>query len=187
MRLEEIMLKLSKFGVVCRTIENAFVVTLKFDKDWTVIEPEDKRVQCKLKNGTYYYAADISDGGSDAVFKAIDSTIAYNESIAKRKELLDIKVKELCRMFAEHEDLEELETLKFVFDKRKRKKNKQQATVSKENENTKENESVLEEETVYDPIDGLTETDEGMDEFINQMSGNSNEETIDKTTGEELC
>lgn len=124
MNIQDLMVKLSKYGVACRMVEDAFLITLKFDKDWVVIAPEDSRVQCKRRNDTYYYAAKLDNSGPEAVFKAIEATISYNESLSKRKKLLDVKIKELCKLFAEHEDLDELETLKFVLDKRRRKKHK---------------------------------------------------------------
>lgn len=176
--LQDIMVKLSKYGITCRTVEGAFVVTLKFDKDWTVIEPEDNRVQCRLKNGLFYYAAELNNGGSEAVFKAIDSTIAYNETLARRKELLEIKVKELCELFADH-DIEELETVRFTFDRRKRKKNKQTSSnvsvieqqISEEDEKT-DNTDISENTTEVNPDDA------GMDEFITKSLQNENKEEI---------
>lgn len=172
------LVKLSKYGITCRTVEGAFVVTLKFDKDWTVIEPEDERVQCRLKNGLFYYAAELNNGGSEAVFKAIDLTIAYNETLARRKELLEIKVKELCELFADH-DIEELETIRFTFDKRKRKKNKQTpSNISVIEQQISEEEERPDNADTFENTTEVNPDDAGMNEFITKSLQNENKEEV---------
>lgn len=120
MDLQDMLVKLAPYGVTCRTIDENLVVSLKFDENWSVIKPENDKVECKFHRGQYYYVAKLVDNGVDYIFNAIDETISYNETLAKKLVFFQKKVDELQQLVANH-TLEELEGLRFEFPIKKKK------------------------------------------------------------------
>lgn len=160
MMFEEMFIKLADYDVNCRTYEGHFLITLAFDPNWVVLEPEDQRVQCRAHNGRYVYCAPVADGGLDAIFKAVQETINYNEDAARKMELFQQKTEELSKIFIEN-DYEKLKDLTFTFAKRKK------ARVPKAEKEETRVEAVTEEKT-----------DEVKEEVPEQQSTVAESETV---------
>lgn len=126
MMMEEMFTKLAAYDINCRTYEGHFLVTLKFDDNWTVFEPTDERVQCRLYHDRYIYCAPVLDGGLDAIFKAIQDTVNYNEDAERKMELFQRKTEELSRIFIDN-PYEKLKDITFTFQKKPKKKRLQTA------------------------------------------------------------
>lgn len=127
MMIEEIFTKLADYDINCRTYEGHFLVTLKFDDNWTVFEPMDERVQCRAYHDRYIYCAPVADGGLDAIFKAIQDTVNYNEDAERKMELFQQKTEELSRIFIDN-PYEKLKDITFTFQKKPKKRRSQTAT-----------------------------------------------------------
>lgn len=167
MMSEEMFIKLADYDVTCRTYEGHFLVTLAFDPNWVVLEPEDQRVQCRAHNGRYVYCAPVADGGLDAIFKAVQETVSYNEDAARKMELFQQKTEELSKIFIEN-DYEKLKDLTFTFVRRKKarapkvekEENKVEAVVEGKTDEDKEEEAIEQPTVVKDESVNTTVAEE---------------------------
>lgn len=147
MTLQDRLVELSQYGVNFSIANGTFVITIKYDSGWDVIQPEEEGVECyRDDNNTdvYYYTAPISVN-IDKLFESIYTTINYNKDIEKKLELFKVKMKELQEVFAA-EDLETLKGLEFRF-KKKRGKPKKKDIKEKTTENTSDNVKKIDEAT----------------------------------------
>ena len=128
MSLEEIVIKLAPYNIACKTVEGYFLVSLTFDKDWQVVKPDNTNVECGIRKGICYYSTPISETGIQEIFDSINETIRYNENLAKKLELFEVKMKEMQDLFTD-EDIETLKTLTFKLKRPKKSVKKQDPQV----------------------------------------------------------
>ena len=154
MDLQEKLIELSGYGVTFNVANNNFVIKIKYDDNWSVIQPEGNDIafyRDEANNSVYYYVAPITVS-IDKLFSAIDETIEYNQELELKVKLFREKMTELQELFTK-ESLEVLKTLEFKVKKKRDKIKKSKQTeieeeVSEENEPVKdiEKEDTVEEE-----------------------------------------
>lgn len=123
MGLQEMIVRLSDYGVKFRSYNDTFVIEVQFDPDWTVIKPDSENIAfAKDDNipGMCYYMC-AKDSNLNDVFDAINNTIRHNEELKLKLDLFKKKVVELQDIFA-YEPYEKLETLEFTFREQQKKK-----------------------------------------------------------------
>lgn len=110
------------YGLGFDMLENTLVVHIKYPNKWKVMEPTEgsslKTFFDKPSGRQYYWIDDSSD--MDEILDSIDDTIEFNKDMEERMKLLKEKIEELHTLFSE-KDLEELNTLEFVFASKKKK------------------------------------------------------------------
>lgn len=131
MGLQEKLIELAPYKLGCRAEDGFYLVNITYEKNWSVVPPDNKRIECGGDGDVYYYCAPIDSVDLNEIFKCIDETIAYNKTLREKLDLFKIKVGEMQKMFAE----ENLETLKTLTFKVKRKK---QTIERKKDETNKE-------------------------------------------------
>lgn len=167
MDLQEKLIELSEYNVSFNVANGSFVIRIKYDDRWTVIQPDSKDISFyrdDSNDSVYYYVAPITVG-IDKMFSAIDETIEYNRELEIKVELFKQKMNELQEIFAQ-EPLEVLNTLEFKM-KKKRDKIKKSKQTEIEKEVSEENESVKDiekEDTVEEEKE--TEIDKKISELI---------------------
>lgn len=174
MSLEEIIIKLAPYNIVCKTVEGYFLVSLTFDKDWQIVKPDNINVECGIRKGICYYSTPISETGIQEIFDSINETILYNENLAKKLELFETKMKEMQDLFTD-EDIETLKTLTFKF-KRPKKTVKKQGPQIMENADPVDTPSTTDKETT-----GIQEIENSQQTF----SEDDTEEVLYKEISEE--
>lgn len=142
-RIESIGVYFSTFNVN----DGIIYILVNFPSNWIiegVVANEDVTI-APTNDGFYFYGN--LEIGTDAIFDAIETVIAYNKEIEKKKLLLAEKIKELEALFIA-EPVERLEKLTFIFDKKPKKprvevkqdetaepvKNNEENNVSEEND-----------------------------------------------------
>lgn len=170
MDLQEKLIELSEYNVSFNVANGSFVIRIKYDDRWTVIQPDSKDISFyrdDSNDSVYYYVAPITVG-IDKMFSAIDETIEYNRELEIKVELFKQKMNELQEIFAQ-EPLEVLNTLEF---KMKRKKEKQKKDKTNE---TKKEENVSEETERTEEMSGneeetskISEIDAKINEVLNK-------------------
>ena len=124
---------------------NIIYVRVQFPKGWGCSELTEYNYKVKTVNdeipGYFYFFADM-EVGFDKVFDAIEYNIKFNEEAQAKVNLLREKIEELKNIF-ENEDINTLKTLEFKIKKKapKKRKNVIEATVV-----TQENNSLTEED-----------------------------------------
>ena len=168
MDIQEIFIKLANYDISCRTYEGHFLISVRYDQDWAVIEPSDTRVQCKAHAGGYVYCAPIADGGLDAIFESIQETIEYNETAIKKHALFQKKVEELSKIFVDN-DIEYLEHLEFVYKSPKKKTSRKSKTANKDDKPIEETVADAEEKVEENPTEADTTTVDREEEKIEDV------------------
>ena len=123
--LQDEILKLGEYFQSIEYYGKALIVKVKFPPKWSVFPSEDNEIKPATGDveGVYFYYGDSEKGVKlEDIFNLINKTIAMNKSVVLKIELLKTKIAELKELFA-NTSLEELKTLKFVFDKPKKKRN----------------------------------------------------------------
>ena len=123
--LQDEILKLGEYFQSIEYYGKALIVKVKFPPKWSVFPSEDNEIKPANGDveGVYFYYGDSEKGVKlEDIFNLINKTIALNKSVVLKIELLKTKIAELKELFA-NTSLEELKTLKFVFDKPKKKRN----------------------------------------------------------------
>ena len=111
--------------------ENGIIyIRVQFPKGWGCSEVTEhnfsvKSVQDEIP-GYFYFFADM-EVGFDKVFDAIEYNIQFNEEAQAKVGLLKEKIEELKYIF-ENEDIDVLKTLEFKYKKKKQKAIKKQNT-----------------------------------------------------------
>lgn len=137
----------SYFNSMNVAAENGIIyVLVQFPKGWGCSEVTEhnfnvKAVRDNENVGCFYFFANL-EVGFDKVFDAIEYNIKFNEEAQAKVNLLREKIEELKNIF-ENEDINTLKTLEFKIKKKapKKRKNVVEATVV-----TQENNSLTEED-----------------------------------------
>lgn len=142
MELQENLIEFASYNIDFKIQDGWFIIGIQYDNDWTVIEPQNSKIEYLHKDGKHYYGAILdNDSLINETFDLIRLTISYNKDLEKKVDLFQEKVKELQNIFA-NTDYEDLKNLEFKV-KKKRKYVKKFET----NENVKnDNEQKIEEE-----------------------------------------
>ncbi len=123
MDLQNKLIELSNYNVTFNVANGNFIVRIRYDEKWDVIEPENNKIafyRDETDNLLCYYVAPISIS-IDEIFHAIDETIEYNKELEEKVILFNEKMKELQVIFAK-EPISVLKTMEFKMKKKKQKK-----------------------------------------------------------------
>ena len=134
MNLQKKLIQLSEYKCSFKYVDSYFLVSVTYPENWSVIPSEDRTIEVAEEDGVTFYAAPI-ETNIDNAFTLIDDTIAYNLDVEKKMALLKYNIGKLQEIFAE-KDLEELETIEFVF-KPKNKPTVRKTTKRTTNKNCK--------------------------------------------------
>ena len=107
--------------------ENGIIyVTVQFHKGWACSEVTEHNFNVKAVQddmpGLFYFFTDM-EVGFDKIFDAIDYNIRFNEEAQAKVNLLREKIEELRTVF-ESEDIDTLKTLEFKYKKKVKKTSK---------------------------------------------------------------
>ena len=119
MNLQKKLIQLSEYKCSFKYVDSYFLVSMTYPENWSIIPSEDRSVEVAEENGVTFYAAPI-ETDIEVAFNLIDGTIAYNLDVEKKMNLLKYNINKLQELFGE-KDLEELETIEFVFKRPKDK------------------------------------------------------------------
>lgn len=148
--LQENLMEFTPYNIDFKIQNGWFIIGLEFNDEWTVIEPQNQKIEHVQTNGKHYYGAKLEDNLIlDETFDLIRLTISYNKDLEKKINLFQEKVKELQDFFAE-ENYEDLLNLEFIIKtppkKRKKKEKaaiKQDNTINEEIKETLDNEKEI--------------------------------------------
>lgn len=149
MTMQDILIELSEYNVTCQIQKGWFLIGVKFNDDWQVLEPVNKQIEFCENNGMQYYGAPLENVSLDEVFQCIRETIDYNKDLEKRLILFQEKVKELREIF-KNEDYNSLKTLEFKVKKPKEKNTKKNKKCTEEN--NIETDKIIEKEEKVEEI-----------------------------------
>lgn len=119
MNLQKKLIQLSEYKCSFKYVDSYFLVSVTYPESWSIIPSEDRSIEVAEENGVTFYAAPI-ETDIEVAFTLIDDTISYNLDVEKKMSLLKYNIGKLQELFAE-KDLEELETIEFVFKTQKEK------------------------------------------------------------------
>lgn len=136
MNLQKKLIQLSEYKCSFKYVDSYFLISVIYPNQWSIIPSEDNTIEVGEENGTTFYAAPI-ETDIECAFDLIDETIAYNLDVEKKMSLLKYNIGKLQEIFAT-KDLDELETIEFVF---KKKKTEKASSVTKKNKPTKDSAS----------------------------------------------
>ena len=120
--------------------DGAFILKIRFKKNWQIIKPKDEREVAYSKDDTvedlHWYVSTIEN--SDKIFDLIDETISINKEFEKKSGLYKEKVKELQELFLSDIPYDKLKTIQFVIpDKETKSKPKKNLTKVQKEKQTK--------------------------------------------------
>ena len=176
LQIEEHIKELGDYFEGIERYNKALIVKVLFPNKWGVYASEDGRIkpaQSETNQNEYFYYADSDNVKLEEIFQLIIETKNMNESVVNKVQLLKTKIEELKDFFKD-KTIEELEPLKCVTTKPKKKRKKTSKKIDKKEETNKVNDFV--------------ETNENEETVINNtdsdvISGNNNLEiTEDKET-----
>lgn len=153
MDLQERLIELSEYGVSFNVANGNFVIRIKYDDKWTIIQPDGKDISFyrdENDSTVYYYVAPITVS-IDKIFSAIDETIDYNHELQLKIELFKVKMGELQELFAK-ESYDILNTLEFKLKKRKDKTKKEINNKPVEEKEEKKDDSDKKTITTDEPV-----------------------------------
>ena len=143
-------------------------ISIVFDEDWNILEPDNESIYVEKRNGVYHYIAPADNVTIAEMFKTVDTTIDYNMDLQKKLLLFKKKTEELQEIFA-NETLEVLETIEFKYGLKKKEqpKKKRGRKPKKEEEESKNlTEELKEEEVTENKENEIQET-----ETLNEDNG----------------
>lgn len=162
MNLQKKLIQLSEYKCSFKYVDSYFLVSVTYPENWSIIPSEDRSIEVAEENGVTFYAAPI-ETDIEVAFTLIDDTIAYNLDVEKKMALLKYNIGKLQELFAE-KDLDELETIEFVF-KSQKDKTTQKKTIKKTTSRKaytrkkKENTTVEVGKTVNENINTISDED----------------------------
>lgn len=157
--MQDVLLELSPYDVDCKIKKGWFLIGVRFNENWQILEPENPLIEFCENDGMQYYGAPLEKVSLDEVFKCIKETIEHNKDLERRLMLFQEKVKELQELF-KNEDYKVLKTLEFKLKRLKEKNNKK---ITKEQEDKiQENiiDTSIEEEDKKEVNDTVTQINE---------------------------
>lgn len=176
LQIEEYIKELGDYFEGIERYNKALIVKVLFPNKWGVYPSEDERIkpaQSETNPNEYFYYADSNDVKLEEIFQLIIETKNMNESVVNKVQLLKTKIEELKDFFKD-KTIEELETLKFVTTKPKKKRKKTTKKIDK-NEETNQGNNFVETNENDTPVINNTDSD--------VISGDNNLEiTEDKET-----
>lgn len=113
MNLQKKLIQLSEYKCSFKYVDSYFLVSVTYPESWSIIPSEDRSIEVAEENGVTFYAAPI-ETDIEIAFTLIDDTISYNLDVEKKMNLLKYNINKLQELFGE-KDLDELETIEFVF------------------------------------------------------------------------
>ena len=122
MTLNEQLIRLSSYKINFNIYEGTVIISLEYPKDWTVLQVNSNDIQTTSENGRQFYWVPLQTD-VEKVFELIDETIEYNKDIEAKSELFKQKINEMRKIFLE-EDLQTLRTMEFKMKKKKLPKKK---------------------------------------------------------------
>lgn len=125
MNLQKKLIQLSEYKCSFKYVDSYFLVSMTYPENWSIIPSDDRTIEVAEENGVTFYAAPI-ETDIEVAFTLIDDTIAYNLDVEKKMALLKYNIGKLQELFAE-KDLDELETIEFVFKPQKDKTTQKKA------------------------------------------------------------
>ena len=157
--------------------DGAFILKIRFKKNWQIIKPKDEREVAYSKDDTvedlHWYVSTIED--SDKIFDLIDETISINKEFEKKSGLYKEKVKELQELFLSDIPYDKLKTIQFVIpDKESKAKPKKGLTKTQ-----KEKQAKLAEELPMTPDECVQEKPQIPDNIKIEESHDDQEYTGD--------
>ena len=165
MDLQEKLIELSEYGVSFNVASGNFVIKIKYNSNWTIIQPDGNEIafyRDENDDSVYYYVASVTTS-IDKIFFAIDETIEYNRELELKVELFKEKMSELQEIFAQ-EPLDVLRTLEFKLKKKKEKRKKEKVVKEKEDD-INNIEEVSENEPAVDKNEETEEQEETLSEI----------------------
>ena len=127
MTLQEEILSIQDYFKSVEYFGKGIVVKVNFPPKWSVYPSNDGRIKVAPDENipnVFFYFTDLSEGTLEEVFALIRETVEMNNEAVKKIKLMRDKIEELKELFAS-KSLDELSSLKFVFEsKKKRKYNK---------------------------------------------------------------
>ena len=142
--------ELSGYDIGFEIKQGYYHISIVFDEDWNILEPDNESIYVEKRNGVYHYIAPADNVTIAEMFKTVDTTIDYNMDLQKKLLLFKKKTEELQEIFA-NETLEVLETIEFKYGLKKKEqpKKKRGRKPKKEEEESKNlTEELKEEEEV---------------------------------------
>lgn len=133
MNLQKKLIQLSEYKCSFKYVDSYFLVSVIYPNNWSVIPSEDRTIDVGEEGGVTFYAAPI-ETDIEKAFSLIDDTISYNLDVEKKMALLKYNIGKLQELFAD-KDLEELETIEFIF-KPKKKEAIKETSVKKNTKKT---------------------------------------------------
>lgn len=150
MNLQKKLIQLSEYKCSFKYVEQYFLVTMTYPTNWSIIPSEDKSIEVAEENGVTFYAAPI-ETDIEKAFNLIDDTISYNLDVEKKVALLKYNIGKLQELFSE-KDLDELETIEFVFKPKKIKEAKESSkSMNSTKKTTRKPYTRKKKETVKEP------------------------------------
>lgn len=166
MDLQEKLIELSEYGVSFNVASGNFVIKIKYNSNWTIIQPDGNEIafyRDENDDSVYYYVASVTTS-IDKIFFAIDETIEYNRELELKVELFKEKMSELQEIFAQ-EPLDVLRTLEFKLKKKKKEKTKKEKVVKEKEDDINNIEEVSENEPAVDKNEETEEQEETLSEI----------------------
>lgn len=160
MTLNEHLVKLSEYGIGFNMYEGTVIVNVLYPKKWSVLKPETSNINITDEDGRFYYWANISD--IDELFDLIYTTIDYNKAIEEKAALFKAKINEMQQLFLK-EDLDVLKTLEFKVKKKKQKQTKEvagQQEIVKQEDIPQEKQQIEENVIHYNDVENMNDDTE---------------------------
>jgi hypothetical protein len=144
--LQDEILKIGEYFNSIEHYGDGLIVKVTFPQKWITYPSDDGKVRVTEKDGSIFYFGNINDGVKlEDIFALINNTIETNKSVALKIQMLKERVEELKQLFNDL-PISDLENLKFVIEKPKKKETKKRAvkksTVKKKEEKKAEVENV---------------------------------------------
>lgn len=147
MNLSENINKIGKYFQEFNVTSDYAYIAVKFSDKWTIPEISDKKIVVEKsdKHKDIFYFFTSKENDTDIIFEAVHTVIEYNKEVELKKDLLMAKTNELVELFAS-KTIEELQTMKFTFDKPKTSKKPYRS--KKQGVKNTNNTSVVEEKPI---------------------------------------
>lgn len=164
MNLQKKLIQLSEYKCSFKYVDSYFLISMTYPKTWSIIPSEDRSIDVAEEDGVTFYAAPI-ETDIEKAFNLIDITVSYNLDIEKKMALLKYNIGKLQELFAE-KDLEELETIEFVFKEKTRGVTKSSAPKKRVQRKPRQRKAKVENEAKITMVGG----EDGGGDDIEQIS-----------------